>query len=189
VYPIDPAAGTLGTPIVLTDANIVHAAQGDELWVHDGDRDAERRSKADVKSKTVETDNELGFDFEIRSLAFNPVNSTLWLHGYDYEDRVNRILVVNTSGASDILLSSPVIGLSVAAMTWDGSYLWALADENPASIYQIHPRTFKVLATYKLDSDAGAYYHGIASVGSSLYLIGSADNEFSGVLTEVKPVQ
>lgn len=188
VYPVDPITGALGTPIELSSARYVHATQGDEFWTSDGNDEAQRRSKADVLGDSIKTDTDLDLDFEITAMAFNPDNQTLWLHGYDYTDNVNRFHAVNAGAEPDVLLVSALFGPELVGATWDGTYLWGLTDNSPQALLQIHPRTFKVLVTYQLESSAN-YYNGIASVGSSTFLIGVDYNSESGVLTEVKPAE
>lgn len=189
VYPIDPDTAALGTPITLDGARIVHASTGADFWGFHDSRVAERRNPANVQIDAVSTKTDLGVeDFYIEALAFNATNQTLWLHGYDEALGASRFLAVNAAAEPDVLLGNSPFPVTLTGVAWDGEYLWGLGRNEVQSVMLIHPRTFKVLATYKVPPD-GVYYNGIAAVGDSLFLIAGDYRDYTAVLSEFKPAE
>lgn len=186
-YPVSPDTGALGTPIALSTAPYVHAMQGDNFWSHDDDEIAQRRSMANVMIDTVDTDNDLMAKMDIHALAFDPVESMLWIHGRDTAANKNRFLKVDATGEPDVLVDSIDFPLYSEALTWDGTHLWMLYGEEPQLLVKIDVSTFKAVRSYLID-EPYVYFYGIAAADGNIFMIGRDDDADTGVLLEVKPI-
>lgn|GEM_PF-807663 len=192
IHPFDPATGTFGPPVLLDNSQFshVHAMQGADFWAHCGcgnGEDVQRRTQADVLVDTVNTNTDLGNQISVRGIAFDSTANVLWLHGFSFNDRVNRFLRVNAEVEPDVLLEAVDFDVILTSIAFDGTNLWGILGFGPGQeIVQIDPATFQAIATFE-SPNPQVSWRGIAATGTgTLFLLGETDSG-QGIIIEVSP--
>lgn len=185
VHPVDPATGAVGSPISLSQSRFVHAVQGADFWTHcncGGNQEAQRRTTSDALVDEVST-QDLANEINIDAIAYDPAESVLWLQGRDRNDDVHRFLKVNSDAEPDQLLRVAAFDIPMDGLATDGTDLWAVVRRN--AVARIDPNTLRAEQTYQ-SPDLAVRWHGIAVVGSSVFLLGS-DASDKAVIIQVVP--
>jgi hypothetical protein len=187
-YPVDPATGTVGTPVDLgasTQYSHLHAVQAGDFWAHcacGGSTEAWRVTAAGVFVDEVRPGTDFGSDLSVDAIARDDAGAVLWLYGYSYDAQTRRLLQVQSDLEPDVLLAPLDVGFYVHSLTWDGSALWGL---QWTKLYRIDPLTGLVTDTYALP-DVSVEWRGVAAANGELWVIGrSAGGD--GVLVSVAP--
>jgi hypothetical protein len=188
-FPVDPATGVGGAPVVLGASQFthVHAVQSADFWLRAWgfQSSVQRRTQADAFVDEVATDNTgLNEEINIGALAYDTSANVLWLHGRGADDGVYRFLKVNSNAEPDVLLDTIDFDLWLAALTWDGTHLWGITADRLQSVVQIDPGTLTAAASYRVPN-TGVSWVGIAAVDGSLFLLGR--DYSAGWLVEVSP--
>ena len=190
-YPVDPATGTVGTPVDIgffSQYSHVHAMQASDFWTHCGcgnNEKAVRRSAGGSDVDTVDTDVDLGEKLNIRALAFDPAGGVLWIAGNRFDTYEGRLLQVATDVEPDLVVSSAAFATELRALTFDGSNLWGLTWDTPPGLLRIDPATARATATYSVP-EASIEWRGVAAVAGQLFLVGSTASG-EGVLVSYTP--
>jgi hypothetical protein len=195
VVPLDRVSGAIGAPLPFnfSQFRMVHAAEGDDLWVHCAcghNEVAQRRTKLDALVDAVDTEGDLGDELVLFAIAHDAVNDHLWLQGESFDDQVGRLMTVSSGVEPDVLLQTSDFDTRLRSMTWDGTHLWAITLAQ--NVLRIDPVSRKAIEAYE-SPDIGVEWAGIASApataggGNSLFLIGQDEATQEGVLIEVQP--
>jgi hypothetical protein len=185
VFPVDPATGVAGTPILLDSSQFthVHAVQDGDFWTHcgcGGSPEAGRVTAADVLVDEVQTDTELGDEISVRGIAFDPAGGVLWLHGTNDAGQ-GRLLKVDASGEPDLLVTAFDLDAFFSGLAFDGTSLWGL-NAPGQSLVRIDPATGVATGNFRIPNTS-ADWTGVAAVDSELVLLGSSGSE--GVILKV----
>jgi len=176
IVSVDPATGSTGAPLTLSNA-YVHAAQSADFWTHcncGGSEEAFRVTRAGQLADEVKTPTELGEEISVEAIAFDAASGALWLHGWNDANQ-GRLMKVDAGGEPDVLLQAFDLDASITGMTFAGSSLCGL-NVYGQSVVRIDPATGQVTGTF-LIPDRSAYWRGIAAVGSQLFLLGDTGSE------------
>lgn len=179
VFPVDPATGTAGTPILLdsTQFTHVHAVQDGDFWTHcgcGGSQEAGRVTALDALVDEVQTDTELGDEIGVRGIAYDPTGGVLWLHGSNDAGQ-GRLLAVDASGEPDLLVTAFDLDAFLTGLAFDGTNLWGL-NFSGQSVVRIDPATGMATGNFRIPNSS-ATWTGVAVVGSELALLGGTGSE------------
>jgi hypothetical protein len=184
-HPVDPATGTLGAPVDLGTVfgfAYVHAVQAGDFWVHcncGSNETAVRVSPGGSQIDTVDTGVDLGDKVHIGALAFDAAAGALWIFGRS-DTSEQRLIRALTDGEPDQLQLAGPFATNLRALAFDGSALWGLTGDSPASVLRIDPLNGGATATFTIPDETVAW-RGVATVGDQIFLVGAtASNE--GVL-------
>lgn len=195
VVPIDRTTAVIGAPLSFgfDQFQVVHAAQGADLWAHCAcghGEEAQRKTKVGGVVDEVNTNFDLGEEMNIHAIAYDEGNAILWLQGSSFALQAGRIMKVSSDPEPDVLIQTFDFDVRLRGLTWDGTWLWGVTLAQ--NVVQIDPVTLNAVATFD-SPDPGVEWAGIASApasaggGTSLYLIGQDDATQLGVLIEVQP--
>jgi hypothetical protein len=92
---------------------------------------------------------------------------------------------VATDIEPDAVVSSAGFSTGLRALTFDGSNLWGLTQDQPPNLLRIDPASARATATYALP-DPSIEWRGVAALGGELYLVGATASG-EGVLAVFVP--
>jgi hypothetical protein len=185
VFPVDPATGAAGTPILLDNTQFthVHAVQDGDFWTHcgcGGSEEAGRVTALDSLVDEVETESELGDEIGVRAIAYDATGGVLWLHGSNDAGQ-GRLLKVDASGEPDVLLTAFDLDAFLSGLAFDGTSLWGV-NFFGQSLVRIDPATGTATGNFRIPNTS-ATWSGVAVVDSELALLGATGTE--GVILKV----
>ena len=189
LFPINSSTGTLGTAVILSNVggfSKLKEIQGGDFWVIcacGGSISIERRTTADVLVDQIDVPTDLGPNISIDAAAYDPTARVLWIYGTDRDDDLGRILKIDSDAEPDVLLDVSVVAVSVKDITWDGTFLWALASGQ--TIVQLSVDPIRIVATYQSPMPS-LTFQGIAAGGGNIFLFGDPFAA-TGTLVKLSP--
>lgn len=185
VIPVDPVTGGVGGGIIQSGSfRYVHAAQEGSFWnlCNCGSPDvAQRRSAADVLLDQI-TSTEIGFNFDVDSLAFDAANKIVWMQGFDDDDEP-VIVEVDAESEPDVVLSTTKFDFTFDAMAHDGAFLYGLSGFLGV-IIQIDPATMQAVATIQMPVRR-IDWQGLAIVDGDFFVLGEEFDDDDGVIVRL----
>jgi hypothetical protein len=189
-YPVNPATGALGAPIMpsgVSAYSFLHAAEGATFWaLCDCSMTLARRlTTGGGIADEVDTAS-LGQPIQPRAAAFDPVAGVLWVYGFKASSSTARLLSIDSAAEPDVLLGAFDLPVFAKAMTWDGTSLWLLTDF-PQRLLQLDPTTVRVVRTLTIPDEVVSWEGIAAAPGGAFHLIGHDFDANKGVFITVKP--
>lgn len=128
---------------------------------------------------TVHTDAELGHKIFIRAMAV-PSNGKLLLQGIAFASNKGELLLANTAGEPNTLISAKPFPVELHSLAIDGATAWGLLPGNAATILRIDPDAGTSSGSYQLPLGPIQWIAMTAADGK-LFVIGNTPNN-DGVL-------
>jgi hypothetical protein len=182
--PLDPTDDTFGTPQPIPAGagqfSHIHAHQEGDFWTHcgcGGSEDARRVSPADGSTIDNVDTTALPTTIGIRGIAV--AGPDLILAGFDFSDRLDKLLVVETApGVEPTLKDEVVPAFNIGPLTTRDTQVWMLSAVLGPSLVRFDPTTGAVRESVKLPPDL--FVIAFAWVDDIAYVLGSrADDPVS----------
>lgn len=187
---VSSTSGTLMAPPNLTGGSLVapYAIEGTDIW---GDcfcgavDDAVRTNPTTgTLMDTVRTDTELGHKMFIRAIAV-PSSGKLLLQGIASASNKGELLLANTAGEPDTLISAKAFPVALSSMAVDGTTAWGLLSGNPATIMKIDVDAGTSLGSFQLP--LGLDWFGMTASGGKLFVLGNTPSNEGVIATFNQP--